>query len=136
MQAELPLLSGRTLDLMVSHVLCSHDGLQLHENKRTCYHDSGTCIRRNVCGQECIHRPTLHACIGLGCSGIGKTPLACALAVTLSQHRLLLKGSDHRPGFKTTSHLDFLRGLPGSKEYPVQLHCCAQSVPGCVRGGL
>ena len=54
-----------------------------------------------------------------GCSGIGKTPLACILAMTISEYAISNKDTDHQPGFKTTSHLDFLRGQAASLEYPI-----------------
>ena len=39
--------------------------------------------------------------------------------MTLSEYTLSNKDTDHEPGFKTTSHLDFLRGQAASQDYPI-----------------
>ena len=57
--------------------------------------------------------------MSLGCSDIGKTPMACCIAMGLSDFHIKDKDKDAVPSFRTTSHLDFLRGEVGSKTVPI-----------------
>eukprot|EP00971_Amphidinium_carterae_P151148 2997149-Amphidinium_carterae.2 len=54
----------------------------------------------------------------LGESGIGKTPLAHAIAMAFSAHYIEKENLDMRPQFKTGTNLDLFRGDVGDTATP------------------
>ena len=66
------------------------------------------------CLKTAMHKSILFA----GVSGIGKTPVACALASSMSFYHINTKEEQGDPSFRTASHLDFFRSEPGSVFIP------------------
>ena len=67
------------------------------------------------CLRTAMHKSTILASM----SGIGKTPLACALASSMSHYNIKDKNELEDPAFRTASHLDFFRSEPGSVFVPI-----------------
>eukprot|EP00971_Amphidinium_carterae_P342826 6482261-Amphidinium_carterae.1 len=74
----------------------------------------------------------------LGESGIGKTPLAHAIAMAFSAHYIEKEGLDMRPQFKTGTNLDLFRGDVGDTATPYVFDdgSLAAQIPGVMKAFL
>ena len=57
------------------------------------------------CLQDCLQ----HAILFIGMSGIGKTPMACAMAMSISKQFCIELDDGNAPSFQIASDLDFFR---------------------------
>ena len=67
----------------------------------------------------CLRSCTTHGLLLLGATGIGKTPVANALAMASSTFWNARLGGDEESRFKTVNHIDYLRQEPPSKRCPI-----------------
>ena len=67
----------------------------------------------------CLRSCLAHGILFLGATGIGKTPVANAVAMASSAYWIHRLGGSETPRFKTVSHIDYLRQEPPTRKCPV-----------------